>query len=427
MDKNTIFLLLQKYNFWSGDINNLWYQREEYLDYLSDSTGTNDLVKVLIGQRRVGKSYILKQFISKLIQSESVPPQNIFYLNLEYDDFSFIQTKEDLKTVFGIYRERLQNTGKIYLFIDEIQEVEWWEKFINSLRADHTVSVEIFITGSNSSLLSSELSTYLSGRYVTFPVYPFSFDEYLDFRQKERNKSSLLEYIGFSGIPELYNLPSAELQRNFISGLKDTIILKDLVKRYAIKEVDLLEKIFFFLSGNIWNLFSVNAIARKLKSEWINISPTTLSNYLKYLQNILVFSGAERYDLKWKRILEGEKKYYLNDLGFVNFLFSSFDNYAGKKLENYVYNALKKAQYTVYVGNIWDTEIDFVAEKNDKKIYIQATYLLVGEEVIKREYGNLRLIKDSFPKYVVSLDDIKLPRDDYGIEHVQAWNMDTIL
>lgn len=427
MDKDTIFTLVEKYNFWNGTINNLWYQRREYLDKLRTSTGTNNLIKVLIWQRRVWKSYILKQFISSLIQSNNILPENILYLNLEYDDFSFIKTKTELKEVFDLYREKLKITWKIYLFIDEIQEIEWWEKFINSLRADHTIEVEVYITGSNSSLLSSELATYLSGRYITFPIYPFSFQEYLDFKWKKKDKIGLLEYINFSGIPELYNLPSAELQKSFMSSLKDTIILKDLVKRYTIKEVDLLEKIFFFLSSNIWNLFSINAIARKLKSEWINISPTTLSNYIRYLQNILVFYGVDRYDLKWKKILEWEKKYYLNDLGFINFLFSSFDNYAGKKLENFVYNSLIAHGYTVCIWNIWVNEIDFVAEKDGRKIYIQVAYLLATEEVIKREYGNFRLIKDSFSKYVVSLDDIKLPTDSYGIEHIQAWNMDTIL
>jgi predicted AAA+ superfamily ATPase len=427
MDKNTIFSLLEKYNFWDGNMNNLGYQRVEYLDIISVVTGVGSLIKVLIWQRRAGKSYILKQFISRLIQNENVPPKNILYLNLEYDDFSFIRTKDELKTVFDIYRENLSTTGKVYLFIDEIQEIEWWEKFINSVRADHTRDIDIYITGSNSSLLSSELATYLSGRYIAFPIYPFSFQEYLSFRWGDRNKMSLLEYMNFSGIPELYNLPNRELQKSFISSLKDTIILKDLVKRYAIKEVDLLEKIFFFLSSNVWNLFSINAIARKLHSEWISISPNTLSNYLRYLQNILVFYGVDRYDLKWKRILEWEKKYYLNDLGFVNFLFSSFDNYAGKKLENYVYTALIQHGYSVFVWNMWDKEIDFVAEKEGRKIYVQVAYLLFGEEVIEREYGNLRLIKDSFPKYVVSLDDIALPVDDYGIEHVQAWNIEKIL
>lgn len=427
MDKNIIFSILEKYNFWSGNMSNLGYKRKDYLDKMTDVIGTSNLIKVLIWQRRVGKSYILKQFISQLIEDNNIPPKNILYLNLEYDDFSFIRTKDDLKGVFDIYQKNLSITGKIYLFIDEIQEVEWWEKFINSIRADHTMDIDIYITGSNSSLLSSELATYLSGRYITFPIYPFSFQEYLNFWWKDRNKVSFLEYLNFSGIPELYNLPNIELQKSFMSSLKDTIILRDLVKRYAIKEVDLLEKIFFFLSSNIWNLFSINAIARKLQSEWINISPTTLSNYIRYLQNILVFYGADRYDLKWKRILEGEKKYYLNDLGFVNFLFSSFDNYAGKKLENYVYTSLIQHGYSVFVWNIWDKEIDFVAEKEGRKIYIQVTYLLVGEEVIEREYGNLRLIKDSFPKYVVSLDDIALPIDDYGIEHVQAWNIEKIL
>jgi uncharacterized protein len=427
MDKNNIFPTLERYNFWNGTVYDLWYERRGYLDRLDASLGTDALIKVLIWQRRVGKSHILKQFIAHLIQNKSVAPKNILYLNLEYDDLSFIKTKEELKMVFDIYRAESVPDAKMYLFIDEIQEIHWWEKFVNSLRADHTVEVEIYITWSNSSLLSSELSTYLSGRYLTMDIYPFSFSEYLDFQQKQRNKASYLEYINFSGIPELYNLPGRDLQQSFISSLKDTIILKDLVKRYAIKEVDLLEKIFAFLSSNVGNLFSINAIARKLKSEFISISPTTLSNYLRYLQNILVFHGADRYDLKGKKILEWEKKYYLNDLGFLNFFFSSFDHYAGKKLENAIYNSLIQAGYTVYIGTLWDREIDFVAEKWNKKIYIQVAYLLMDASVIDREYGNLRAVADSYPKYVVSLDDILLPIDHHGIEHIQAWDIESIL
>jgi predicted AAA+ superfamily ATPase len=427
MDKNEIYSTLERYNFWDGTIYDFGYERRWYLDRLDASLWTNTLIKVLIWQRRVGKSYILKQFISHLIQNRHITPKNILYLNLEYDDLSFIRTKDDLKMVFDTYRERSPKDAKIYLFIDEIQEIHWWEKFVNSLRADHTLEVEIYITWNNSSLLSSELSTYLSGRYLTMDIYPFSFSEYLDFQQKARNKTNYLEYINFSGIPELYNLPGRDLQQSFISSLKDTIILKDLVKRYAIKEVDLLEKIFAFLSSNVGNLFSINAIARKLKSEAINISITTLSNYLRYLQNILVFYGTDRYDLKGKKILEWEKKYYLNDLGFLNFFFSSFDHYAEKKLENAVYNSLIQAGYTVYVGTLWDREIDFVGEKWNKRIYIQVAYILTDESVIEREYGNLRAVADSYPKYVVSLDDILLPTDHHGIVHLQAWDIETIL
>ncbi|EKD66202.1 MAG: hypothetical protein ACD_49C00060G0044 [uncultured bacterium (gcode 4)] len=426
VDKYNILEILNKYNFWNKKVENLWYVRKTYLDKIESSIWTNDLIKVLIWQRRVWKSYILKQFINSLIQEKKINPKNILYINLEYEDFSFIKTKDDLNTVLNLYIKENKINSKFFIFIDEIQEIAGWEKFINSIRADHTIEVEIYITWSNSSLLSSELSTYLSWRYITFNIFPFSFEEYLNFKNLTKNKQNFIDYINFSWIPEVYNLPNKELQRNFISSLKDTIILKDLVKRYSIKEVDLLEKIFYFLSSNIWNLFSINAISRKLKSEWINISPTTLSNYLRYLQNILVFYWVDRYDLKWKRILEWEKKYYLNDLWFINFLFSSFDDYAWKKLENYIFNYLNSNWYTVYTGNLWNLEIDFVAEKNNEKIYIQASYLLSSKEVIDREYWNLKLIKDSFPKYVISMDDILFPVDDHGIKHLQVWDIDEI-
>ncbi len=426
MDNKKIIKILEKYNFWNWKINSLWYLRKNYIEKIYNSLNNNKLIKILIWQRRVWKSYILKQIIHKLISDWKVNPNNILYINLEYDDFEFIKSKNELKELLEIYKKHLKIKWKIYLLIDEIQEIESWEKYINSLRADHTNDIEIIITWSNSKLLSNELSTYLSWRYIVFNIYPFSYDEFLDFKWINRSKESFLSYINFTWIPEMYNLQNEELQRNFINSLKNTIILKDLVIRYKIKDVWLLEKIFLFLVNNIWNLFSINSIARKLKSQGINISITTLSNYLKYLQEVLVFQWVDRYDLKWKKILEWEKKYYINDLWFLNFWFSSFDEYIWKKLENYVFNYLRSKWYTIYIWNIQWKEIDFICEKNNNKIYIQVTYLILDNQVIDREYWNLKLVNNSFPKYVVSLDDILLPTNNDWIIHLQIWDLDKI-
>lgn len=428
LDKNKIIQIIEKYNYWNNIPKNIWYIRENYINKILSSFDNIDLIKVLIWQRRVWKSYIIKQIIHNLITNQKINPQNILYINMEYEDFSFIKTKDELKEVFEIYKSHFNINWKIYFFCDEVQEIESWEKYINSLRADHTLEIEIIITWSNSKLLSNELSTYLSWRYITFDIYPFSYNDYLKVNNILNSKENFLWFLNFSWIPELYNFKdNKELQKSFISSLKDTIILKDLVLRYKIKDVALLEKVFLFLVNNIWNLFSINSIARKLKWEGISISVTTLSNYLRYLQEILVFYWVDRYDLKWKKILEWEKKYYLNDLWFINFSFSSFDGYFWKKLENYIFTYFKQKWYNIYVWNIVWKEIDFICEKDNKKIYLQVAYLLVSEDVIEREYWNLRQINDSFPKYVISLDDIKMPIDSYWIEHIRVWELGDIL
>jgi len=416
--------LLKKYNFWDGEVSKLWYFRNKYLNRLKESIWTSDLIKVIIWQRRVGKSYLLKQLINILIKVKNINPVNIFYINLEYDDFSFIKTKDDLKSLISLYLKNFKPKWKVYLIIDEIQEIEKWEKLINSYRSSHVDEFEIFISWSNSKLLSWELSTYLSWRYIEFEVFPFSFDEFLDFYSLSKNKQNLLKYINFSWIPELYNLPNSDLQMSFIKSLKDTIILKDLVKRYKIKEVDLVENVFLFVVNNIWNLLSLNSIRKKLKNEWVNITVTTLSNYMRYLNDVFIVNWVSRYDLHGKKILEWEKKYYLNDLWFINFLFSSFEDYISKKLENYVYNYFKSLWYNIFIGKIWKQEVDFIVEKSWRKIYIQVTYLLSCKEVIDREYFWLRQINDSFEKYVVSLDDVIFPIDDKWIKHLQIWNLD---
>ena len=424
MDDLKIKKLIEKYNFWDSTNIQLWYIRKGYISKIYESIWNKNLIKVLIWQRRTGKSYIIRQLINYLIKSIKINKKNILYINMEYDEFNFIKNKDDLNHLIKVYRTYFKPKWRIYLFIDEIQEIESREKFVNSIRSDHTLDIEIIISGSNSKLLSSELSTYLAWRYISFDIYPFSFAEYLWFNNTICNKDSFLKYINFSWIPELYNLWNYELQRSFVDALKNTIILKDLVLRYKIKDVALLENVFLFLVNNIWNLFSINSIVRKLKSLNINISPTTLSNYLKYFEDVFVFHSVSRFDVKWKKILEWEKKYYLNDLWFLNFWFSSFENYIWKKLENYVYNYLIWKWYKVYVWNMWEYEIDFICEKKDTKCYIQVTYLVSTKEVIEREYSNLRLIKDSFPKYVISLDDIILPTDDYWIKHIQIWDIE---
>lgn len=225
-------------------------------------------------------------------------------------------------------------------------------------------------------------------------------------------------------MPEFYHLNSESLKEKYILQLNDTIIFKDIGERYSIRDTSTLASIYLFLMNNIGNLTSLTNLKNKLEHEKISITVPTLSNYIRYLQETYTFYGVSRYDVRGKRILEGEKKYYLNDFSFLNYSFSSYDDFNGKKLENYVYNNLKRKGYNVYVGKFSDKEIDFIAEKKGKKIYVQVTYLLSDPHTIAREYGSLRMIKDAFPKYVISMDPMKLGIDEYGIQHQQAWNIE---
>ncbi|MCE2929645.1 MAG: ATP-binding protein [Candidatus Caenarcaniphilales bacterium] len=398
--------------------------RKKYLDFLIKLAFNNKLIKVLSGQRRAGKSYILRQFIDALIKDHKVSSKNIFYVNFEDEEFKNIKNKDDLSELIKKYtKERKPDLKKeLYLILDEIQEITGWEKLLASYLANTQIQYQIYITGSNSNLLSSELATYITGRYIVQEILPFSYQEFLDYYQLESNQTNLIEYLNSSSLPETFHLnKEEEIIRNYLKAVKDSILLKDIVQRYKVENVALLENLFLFLIDNISNPFSINSINKTLLANNISTNINTLSNYIKYLEESFVLHGVSRYDLKGKKILEGEKKYYLNDLGLRKFLFSKFDLANGKFLENFVYNELRYHGFEVYTGKINDLEIDFVAEKNKKRIYIQVAYLLADEKVIQREFGNLQKIKDNWDKIVISLDPLSMGSVE-GIEHKQAWD-----
>lgn len=395
---------------------NLGYKRQYYLDKITSYLDNTELIKVLLWQRRVWKSYIMKQIIDFLINTKNINKWNIIYINLEIDYLKF----NNIKDFNDFIKKQIKNNERYYLFIDEVQEINWWEKLINSYRADDNFDVDIFITWSNANLLSSDLSTYLSGRYIDFEIFPFSYSEYLWYFKTKNNKQKFLKYTNYSWISELYKLKDEESKINFLRSVKDSIILKDIVKKYNIKDIDLLEKLFFYLAWNIWNLFSLNSIVKKLK--WIDIksNTTTIWNYINFLEKTYIIHWVIRYDVKWKKILEWEKKYYLNDLAFNNFFSSSYDIWWGKKLENIVYNYLKQQWYKVYIWNMWELEIDFIAQKGKEKKYIQVAYIISDNEVFNREFWNLEKIKDNYEKIVLSLDDILI--DYKWIKHINIWD-----
>jgi len=416
-----IFDKIRKFNPWDGQRMNSGYERKEYLDKITGYIG-NRLVKVLVGQRRVGKSYILRQIMNYLITTKNICPVNIFYLDKEFIAFDAIRTFSDLENVFNYYRDQFKIQGKIYIFLDEVQNISEWEKFVNSYSQDFTAEYELFITGSNSDLLSGELATLLSGRYIEFEIFPFSYTEFTEFYRKIPGRETFVEYLQTGGLPELYHLDEEEIRRHYIESLKNTIILRDIAGRRIIKDLNLLEDIFRFLSVNIGNLTSFSSLIDYFKNRQRKTNYETVSAYAGFLTVSFIIHLAERYKLRGKQVLGGEYKYYLNDLSFKNFLFGFFPSDMGYNLENYVYIQLRRMGYKVYVGIINGLEIDFVALKPEKTLYVQVCYLLNSPDVIKREFGNLLLIKDNHEKIVISLDETKF--SDYeGIKHLRPWEL----
>lgn len=418
---NEILKKVEKYNYWQKQPIKTGFFREYYLLKIKKYT-QNSLVKVLLGQRRTGKSYVLRQIIDTLIK-QGINPKNTFYFNKELIEFDDIKTHKQLFDLIALYKKKLNVKGKIYLFLDEIQEIKQWEKTVNSLSQNHKEEYEIFITGSNSKMLSSELATHLSGRYVAFEIFPFSFKEFISSRNLLKNKESFLTYMKTGGLPELLNLSDEETKIHYISSLKDTVMLKDIVERHSIKDVQLLDDAFKFIIDNIGSLFSINAIVNYLGSHKIKTNHETISNYVRYLTQSFLTHCVERYDIKGKEIFSTGKKYYLNDLAFKNYLSSDFNYGLGKQLENIIYLHYKRLGYSIYVGSILGKEVDFVLEKEGIKKYIQVAYLLSNKKTVNREFRSLEKINDSFEKTVISLDDVPLGNKN-GINHICAWDLE---
>ena len=413
--------ILRRYNLWNAHSFDFGFWRTEYTNKLLDYTG-NRLIKVLIGQRRAGKSYILRQVAKQLIEN-GIPSQNTLFINRELTDFDFIKSYKELDELIKLYKSELAPIGKIYIFIDEIQLIDSWEKVINSYSQDYTADYEIFISGSNSKMLSGELATLLSGRYVCFNVFPYSYSEYLSITNRKQGKQSYVEYMNNGGLPELFSLPEKlDIRRNYMSAIKDTILLRDIIQRYNIREPKLLEDIFIFLVNNASNLISINNITKYFKGQGRKASYDIISAYIRYIEDSFLIHRCERYDIKGKDTLSGNAKFYINDLAYKNYLYPGYGYGIGYSVENLVYLELLRAGYEVYTGNVKDKEVDFVAQKTGDTIYVQCTYILAEESTIEREVSALEAINDHFKKFVVSLDDITLPVRN-GIKHIQAWNL----
>lgn len=415
------FAQIEKYNFWSETRPELGFLRKSYTSKIINYSG-NKLVKVLTGQRRVGKSYILLQIIDKLIK-EGVKPKNTLYINTEFTDFDFVRDYTELEKLLKLYKERIKPKGKIWLFIDEIQNINGWEHFANSYSQNFAEIYELYISGSNSKMLSGELATLLSGRYINFEIFPFSYEEYLGISELDNTKQNYINYMESGALPELFILPNEETKRNYVSAIKDTVLLRDIIQRYNVKNPQLLDDLFTYLVNNASNIISINNIVKFFKSKNRSSTYDTIANYISYIEDSFLVHKAERYDIKGKDTIAGNCKYYINDLSFKNFLFSGFGYGQGYMFENLIYLQLRIAGYNVYVGVMRNGEVDFVARKANEVIYIQASYSIADEQSAKREYASLMSINDNHKKIVISLDDFKL-QDKEGILHLRPWELE---
>jgi uncharacterized protein len=416
--------LLRQYNLWGSNTFDFGYIRNEYTGKIADSVGTR-LIKVLVGQRRSGKSYILRQVAKQLID-KGVRPENTFFINREFTDFDFLKTYQDLDELIKLYKNELKPAGKVYIFIDEVQLIEGWERVVNSYSQNFAESYELFISGSNSKMLSGELATLLSGRYICFEVFPFSYSEFLGITGQERGRKSYMEYMGSGGLPELFMLPTTEFKRNYLSAIKDTVLLRDIIQRNNIRNPKLLEDIFVFLVNNASNLISVPNIVNYFKGHNRKTSYDAVSNYIGYIEDTFLVHRCDRYDIKGKDTLSGNAKFYINDLAYKNYLYPGYGYGFGYLVENLIYLELCRAGFDVYVGILRNREVDFVAKKADRIIYLQSSYLLSDESTVEREYSALEAIGDNFEKFVVSLDENSLPLRG-GIKHIQAWDLNAYL
>lgn len=390
-------------------------KRELYLKEIRNFMN-KPIIKVITGIRRSGKSMILK-LISEELSEKGIPSQNIIYINFESLIFSEFT---EFKKLYNYIIEKSKNiSGKIYILLDEIQEVEHWEKAINSFMVD--LDCDIYITGSNANLLSSELATYIAGRYIEIKIYPLSFKEYIDFAKAENpqeilsNEEYFEQYLKFGGLPGIHNL---NYDKNniyqYLSDIYNSVLLKDVIAKNNIRDVELLEKIILYIFDNIGNTFSAKNVSDFLKSQGRKLSRETVYNYLKALENAYIISKIQRYDIKGKAILETMEKFYLTDLGFCHAKLGYRANDIGGYLENIVYLELLRKKYTVNIGKLQTKEIDFIGTFQNEKLYIQVTYLLASPETIEREFSPLKNIEDNYPKYVLSMDRI----DEYNIDGI---------
>lgn len=395
-------------------------KREVYLEKIRNFMDKN-VIKIITGMRRCGKSYLFKSIIHELKQ-RGTNDEDILLIDLELPTYNHIKTREQLDEIVVPFIESHEN--KVYLFFDEIQNVKEWEVSINSYyKLENT---DIYITGSNSKLMSAEFATLLTGRYVNIELYPFSFNEFLDYKQELNHPPAITnelnsdlenffeEYQTYGGIP--LTISSQHDKELVLNGIYSSIILNDIIERYEIRNVGLFNRIIKYIIENTGNLISANAVYKYLKHEKLRITKTTIYNYLEYLENAYIIAKASKEDLVGKKEIMGSEKYYLIDTGFYKSQLDEKQRNIGHILENIIFIELKRHGYKITMGKVNNYEIDFICKKNNQKFYIQVTYLLENDETVEREFRPLLMIKDNYPKYVLSMDRIIQPQN--GIKHM---------
>ncbi|MFH1412724.1 MAG: ATP-binding protein [bacterium] len=387
-----------------------YIKRKIYIDKIRPFID-KDIIKVIIGQRRVGKSYFLFQIMDLIKEKDKAA--NIIYINKELNEFDEIKNYQDL---LAYIEKNSANKKKNYIFIDEIQDINKFEKALRNLKAKG--KYDIYCTGSNAKLLSGELATYLSGRYIEIKIFSLSYIEFLNFHKLKESQDSFLKYIKYGGLPYLMNLElDDDVVYHYLKSIYNTVILKDVVSRYRIRNISFLKNLVEYLADNTGSLVSAKKISDFLKSQKINISPNIILDYLSFLVNAFFVFKVQRFDIQGKKIFEINDKYYFEDLGLRHAIVNYNQVDINKVLENLIFLHLQVLGYNVTVGQLKDKEVDFVCEKQGEKFYIQAAYLIT-EENKEREFGNLLAIQDNYPKIVVSMDKL-IDKGGYkGIKHM---------
>lgn len=386
--------------------------RQDYLDEIGRYLG-KDTIIILTGQRRIGKSYILRQFRDKVSEDGK---SNIIYIDKEKKDFDEIRNHKDLNDYIDSKRDGYR---KNYILVDEIQEIEEFERTLRSYYEEP--DVEIVITGSNSRMLSSDLSTIIGGRYKEIYVHALSYREFMTFHHLEDSDDTLAKYINFGGLPGLLKVGLDEQDaREYQKDVFHTVLLKDVILRNKIRNVVFLENLVRFIADNVGKIISANSIAKYMKSQGGNITSSVVINYIKYLCDAYIIHKVNRYDIHGKRLFDSNDKYYFEDYGIRNTLArGTREGDIEKIIENVIYSHLVRLGYEVYVGQLQAGEIDFVCQKPEGgRVYIQVSYLIADDATREREFGNLRSIKDNYPKYVISMTPLVTKTDDNGITHL---------
>lgn len=395
--------------------------RSDYINYLNKFKDM-PLIKVISGVRRCGKSTLFLQYIEYL-KSNNIDDDHIIFINfedLEYEEYT------NYKTLYNYLNKRIIDSKKYYIFLDEIQNVEKYEKTVDSLLVKG--NCDIYITGSNAYMLSSELSTLLSGRYIEIKMFPLSFKEYVSYYKDANNDYEYLfnKYINSSSYPFSINFKEENMLNKYLEDIYNSIIIKDISLRIKKLDISLLHRVVKFMFDSIGSILSINNIANKLSSDGYKVDNKTVSKYIEVLTESMLFYKVERYDVKGKNILSSLEKYYVVDIGIRRIKLGRNYSDLGHIIENIVYLELMRRNYNVYIGYFTNAEIDFVAIKNGEIEYYQVCLSLLNEEVLKREVKSLKMINDNYPKYIISMDKVGTNYNIDGIKHINLidWLLD---